>query len=142
MQADQPNLLLSHDMNDLPRAPLRVKLLNAGPVGERLIPHRIDIPLGECAAVRAPDGLRQLRQRLLPFGLNVEALALPEVVAFQATPDNVDLHFLLGNAEIDAVVHHLAEGLELALRDVELDHLRGGHVRRPIEGLALITTDY
>ncbi len=45
------------------------------------------------------------------------------------------------DAEVDAVVHHLAEGLELALRDIELNDLRRGHVTGPVEGLRLIAAN-
>jgi hypothetical protein len=57
VQTDKPDLLLGHDVYNLPVAPLRVKLLYRGTIGERLIPDGVNVPLGERAAIRPPDGL-------------------------------------------------------------------------------------
>lgn len=82
VKADEPDLLLSHDMDDLPRTPLRIELLDRRPVRKRFVADRVDVALGERAAVRAAYSLGELRERLLPLGLDVEGLALAEVVAF------------------------------------------------------------
>ncbi len=141
VQANEPDFFLGHDVDDLPGAPLRVQLLNAGPVGEGLVAHGVNVPLGEGAAVGPADGLRQLRKCLLPLGLNVEALTLPQVVTLQGTSNDINLILFLRDPEVDPIVHHLSEGLELALRDVKLDDLRGGHVRGPVKGLALVAAN-
>ena len=107
VQTDEPYLLLGHDVNDLPVAPLRVELLYARPVRERLIAHRVYVALGERAAVGAAHRLRKLRQSLLPLGLDVEGLALAQVCAFQRAADDVDVVFFLSDPEIYSVVHHL-----------------------------------
>lgn len=124
MKANEPDLFLGHDVDDLPVASLGVELLNRGPVREGLIAHCVDVTLSEGAAVGPPHGLRQLRQSLLPLGLYIKGFALAKIGALKGAADDVNVFFLLRDAEVDAVVHHLAEGLELALRDIELNDLR------------------
>ena len=94
-------------MYNLPVAPLRVQLLYRGPICECLVPDGVYVPLGERAAIRPPDGLAQLRQGLLPLSSQIEGLALPEVGALQGPPDDVDVVLLLGDPEVDPVIHHL-----------------------------------
>ena len=125
----------------LPVTPLRIQLLYRGPVRERLIPDGVYVPLGERAAVWTPDGLAQLRQGLLPLGGQIKRFALPEVGSLQGPPDNVDVVLLLRDPKVYPVVHHLPQGLELALRDVELDDLRARHVTGPVEALGLVPSD-
>lgn len=141
VQAHEPNLLFCHYVNYLPISSLHVELLNAGPVGECLVADSIDVSLGEGAAIRASHSLRQLRESLLPLGGQVEGLALTEVGALQRTPNYVDVILFLCNAEVDTVVHHFSEGLELPLRDIKLNDLRAGHVAGPVETFGLVTSD-
>ena len=63
---------------------------------------------------------------------------MSQVGALERAANDIDVIFFLRDAEVDPVVHHLAEGLELPLRDVELDDLGGGDVRGPVEGLGLV----
>lgn len=76
VEPHQPNLLLSHDVDDLPVTTLSVQLLNGCPVRKSLIAHSVHVPFSKCTAVGAAHCLAELWQRLLPLGLNVEALAL------------------------------------------------------------------
>ena len=78
-------------------------------------------------------------QRLLPLSGHVEGLALAQVVAFEGATDYVDLVVFLGNAEVNAVVHHFTNRFELLGRDVELNDLGAGHIRGPIEAFRLVT---
>lgn len=57
MQANEPDAAVRHRMQDDPRVPLDVELLDAGAVAARLISDGIDVPVAECARVRAADGL-------------------------------------------------------------------------------------
>jgi len=141
VETDKPDLLLSHDVYNLPVAPLRVELLYRGTIGECLISDGVYVPLGERTAIRPSDGLAQLRQSLLPLGSQIEGLALPEVGALQGSPDDVDVILLLGDPKVDPVIHHLPKGFELTLRDIKLNDLRAGHVTGPIEALGLVTPD-
>ena len=106
METDEPYLLLSHDVYNLPVAPLSVQLLYRGPICECLIPDGVNVSLGERAAIRPPDGLTQLRQGLLPLGGQIERLALPEIGTLQGAPDDVDVVLLLRDTEVDPVIHH------------------------------------
>jgi hypothetical protein len=78
---------------------------------------------------------------LLPFSGDVKAFTLPEVVSFQGATDDEDVIFLLSDAEIYPIVHHLAKGLKLSLGDIKLDYLRTWDVRGPVEAFRLIATD-
>ena len=61
VETDKPDLLLGHDVYDLPVAPLGIELLYRGTIGESLVSDGVDVSLGERAAIRPPDGLTQLR---------------------------------------------------------------------------------
>ena len=108
VQAHQPDLLLSHYMDDLPVAPLSVQLLDGGTVRKGLIAHCIDIALCEGAAVGPSHSLRELRECLLPLALDVKALTLSQIVALERAADDKDLILLLGNAEVNSIVHHFS----------------------------------
>ena len=60
VDTDKPDLLLSHDVYDLPVAPLHVELLYRGTIGESLVSDGVNVSLGERAAIR-PDCLTKLR---------------------------------------------------------------------------------
>lgn len=138
VETHEPDLLLSHDVDYLPVASLRVQLLDGGAVGKCLVTDCVYEALPESATIGPPHGLAKLGEGLLPASLDVKALALPEVVPFERAAYDVDLFFLLRDAEVDAVIHHLSEGLELALGYVELYDLAAGHVGAPVEGFRLV----
>jgi hypothetical protein len=119
----KPDLLLCHDVDDLPVPSLSVELLDGRPICEGLVSNRVNEPLGESAAVRSSYSLTKLRKSLLPFRLDVEAFTLPQIVAFQTASYYEDVIILLSNPEVYPIVHHLTERLELALGDIELDYL-------------------
>ena len=57
VKADQPNLLLSHDVNNLPVASLCVELLDRSPIRKSLISHCVYVALREGAAIRPSNCL-------------------------------------------------------------------------------------
>jgi len=126
----------------LPGLAVAVVLLDGGPVGVGLEPHRVDEPLREGAAVRPPHRMRQRRQRRLVLRLEVEQLTLLQVLPLQRPPNDVDLFFLLGNPEVNSVVHHFAKLLEFLAGDVEKKDLRTRNVLGPIKLVRLVTSYY
>jgi len=57
VQTDEPYLLFSHYMYDLPISSLSVELLDGCSVGESFIADCVNISLGKCAAVGSPHCL-------------------------------------------------------------------------------------
>lgn len=68
-------------------------------------------------------------QRFLVHCRNFEVLALLKILTAQTATDDVDVVFELGNAKVNAVVHHLTERAESPRRDVEQKDLRRRHIR-------------
>ena len=115
-------------MEDNPRVALDVKLLDAGPIATRLIPHCVDVASSEGAAVGATDRLVERRQCLLIHRGDFKELTLLKVLASQAAADDVDIIFKLCDAKVNAVVHHLAECPKRLCRNVEKENLRRGDI--------------
>mmetsp|Transcript_145 Transcript_145/g.156 ORF Transcript_145/g.156 Transcript_145/m.156 type:complete len:113 (-) Transcript_145:680-1018(-) len=86
--------------------------------------------------------MRQRRQRRLVLRLEVEQLTLLQVLPLQRPPNDVDLFFLLGNPEVNSVVHHFAKLLEFLAGDVEKKDLRTRNVLGPIKLVRLVTSYY
>lgn len=76
------------------------------------------------------------------LSLVVEDLALLQILSPQRTTNYVNLIFFLGNSEVNAVVHHFSERLELLGGDVEEQDLRTGNVLRPVELVSFVPTNY
>jgi len=85
--------------------------------------------------------LTKLRKSLLPFSLDVEALALAKIIALKGSSNDVDLVFFLSNAEVNAVIHHFTKSLELSLGYIKLDNLRARYIRAPVKALRLIPSN-
>lgn len=59
----------------------------------------------------------------------------------ETAADDIHIVFELGDAKVDAVVHHLAKSAERLGRYVEQKNLRRRYVRRPVELISLVAAD-
>jgi hypothetical protein len=141
VQANKPDAPVGDGVEYNPRVALDVKLLDAGPIATRLIPHRVDVAGSESAAVGATDRLVERRQCLLIHWGDFKELTLLKVLASQAATDDVNIIFELGDAKVNTVVHHLAECPERLCRNVEKENLRRGDIGRPVELICLIAAN-
>ena len=108
VQPDEPDLLVRHHMQRLPRTAHLVQLLDRRPVVRRLESHCVDKALPECATVRPTHRLTQRWQHRLRIRVHVERLTVLQIASLQRTTDDERLVFFLRYTKVDAIVHHLS----------------------------------
>lgn len=83
----------------------------------------VDVSLLECCASGASVGLSQIGQAVVHPVFNVESFAGAKVLPLQTASDHVHHFFFLSNAEVDPVVHHLPDFVELLGGNMESENV-------------------